>query len=290
MAIVANRKGGLSGRGRPARDGGAARWRRAAPWAGAALLLAAVLAWRFMGGATSSLPVPGEPPAPADAATSVPIPGGNVDVAPPEVGSQLEEQESRKSVGDREDAFSVAGEASDASSTPGQQGESGPKPMPYGVLSKQYFDNPVENRLEKLGIPGKGVALSLPNRLSDEEVLEILKRPVEIYDDDDEETVAAKERTAAMKAEALKFIENGGTYDEFVAEMTRVSNEEAALKNGSRQELMRILREDGYEAAEAYLEEANAALRAAGLDEMRIPLPFRRKREKELGLPKGTLQ
>ena len=166
----------------------------------------------------------------------------------------------------------------------------GAEPMPYGVLSKRYFDNPVENRLEKLSIPGRGVAMLPPNRLSREEVLEILRRPVEIYDDDDEETVAAKERTAEMKRAALEFIEAGGTYDEFVAETARAANEEAALLKETRVEMMRLLKEEGYEAAEAYLEEANASLREAGMKEMRIPLPFRRKREKELGLEPGTLK
>lgn len=157
-----------------------------------------------------------------------------------------------------------------------------PKPMPFGVLSKQYFTNSVENQLEKLGISGRGVAMVLPNKLTQAEVLEILRRPVDIYEDDDEETVAAKERTAAMKQEALKFIEQGGTYDEFVSEMAKISNEEAAMAKSARSEMMRVLKEEGYEAAEAYLEEVNPALKAAGLKEMKIPLPFRVKHQKEL--------
>lgn len=157
-----------------------------------------------------------------------------------------------------------------------------PKPMPFGVLSKQYFDNPVENRLEKLGIPGRGVAMVLPNKLSQEEILAILRRPIQINEDDDEETVSAKERTAEMKTAALEYIEAGGTYDEFVAEMVKTSNEEAEMKRTARSEMMRILRQEGYEAAEAYLEQVNPTLREAGLKEMKIPLPFRVKHQKEL--------
>ena len=160
--------------------------------------------------------------------------------------------------------------------------ENKPKPMPFGVLSKQYFDNPVENRLEKLGIPGKGVAMVLPNRLSQDEILAILRRPIQINEDDDEETVAAKERTAEMKTAALEYIEAGGTYDEFVAEMVKTSNEEAEMKKTARTEMMRILKQEGYEAAEAYLEQVNPTLKEAGLKEMKIPLPFRVKHQKEL--------
>lgn len=157
-----------------------------------------------------------------------------------------------------------------------------PKPMPYGVLSKQYFDNNIENQLEKLGIPGRGVAMILPNRLSQEEILEILRRPIQIFEDDDEDTVAAKERAAAMKTAALKYIEDGGTYDEFVHEMAKTSNEEAELSRTARTEMMRILKTDGYEAAEAYIEEVNPTLKEAGLKEMKIPRPFRVKHQKEL--------
>ena len=122
----------------------------------------------------------------------------------------------------------------------------------------------------------------LPNRLSQEEILAILRRPIQINEDDDEETVAAKERTAEMKTAALEYIESGGTYDEFITEMVKTSNEEAEMKKTARMEMMRILKQEGYEAAEAYLEQVNPTLKEAGLKEMKIPLPFRVKHQKEL--------
>ncbi len=157
-----------------------------------------------------------------------------------------------------------------------------PKPMPSGVLSRQYFDNPVENRLEKLGIPGRGVAMVLPNKLSQDEILAILRRPIQINEDDDEETVAAKERTAEMKTAALEYIDSGGTFDEFIAEMVKTSNEEAAMKKSARAELNRLLKEGNYEAAAAHLEEANKALREAGMKEMGIPPPYKAKFRKAM--------
>ncbi len=187
-------------------------------------------------------------------------------------------------VADTADGQGIGPEATGTNASPetaaGQEDK--PMPMPFGVLSKQYFDNPVENRLEKLGIPGRGVAMVLPNRLSQDEILAILRRPIQINEDDDEETVAAKERTAEMKTAALEYIEAGGTYDEFIAEMVKTSNEEAEMKKTARTEMMRILKQEGYEAAEAYLEQVNPTLKEAGLKEMKIPLPFRVKHEKEL--------
>ncbi len=156
-----------------------------------------------------------------------------------------------------------------------------PKPMPYGVLSKQYFDNPVENRLEKLAIPGKGVAMILPNSLSDEEVMEILRRPIEISSDDSPDVIEAKERTIAIKKEAIAYIEQGGSYDEFVAELARVANEEANAIKTVRAEMMRILKSEGIDAADAYLEEVNPTLTDAGLKPIGVPKPLRIKYERE---------
>ena len=181
------------------------------------------------------------------------------------------------------DASDVVTDSTDTNASPETvaKEEDKPKPMPYGVLSKQYFDNPVENRLEKLGIPGRGVAMVLPNKLSQDEILAILRRPIQINEDDDEATVAAKERTAALKTEALKYIENGGTYDDFVREMVKVSNEEADMIRDARNEMMRLYKEEGAIAAIEYLKEANATLRENGLKEIPISTGLQKRAEEE---------
>ena len=147
---------------------------------------------------------------------------------------------------------------------------------------KKYFDNPVENQLERLAIPGRNIrATPPPSKLTQDEVLEFLRRPIQIEEDDDEETVAAKERTAALKTEALKFIENGGTYDEFVREMIKVSNEEADMIRDARTEMMRLYKEEGAIAAIEYLKVANAALKENGLKEIPISSGLRKRAEEE---------
>ena len=154
---------------------------------------------------------------------------------------------------------------------------------------KKYFDNPIENQLERLAIPGRSIrATPSISKLSQEEILQYLRRPIQINEDDDEDAVAAKERTAALKTEALKFIENGGTYDEFVREMVKVSNEEADMIRDARNEMMRLYKEEGAIAAIEYLEVANAALRESGLKEIPISSGLRKRAEEERAALEAT--
>ena len=140
-----------------------------------------------------------------------------------------------------------------------------PKPIKAAIVIEKVFDNDVENQLEALSTPAKRFKYAPKTRLTDEQIMEYLRRPVEIYEDDNEATVAAKERTAAMKTEALKYIEAGGSYHDFIKEMVAVSNNEADMISEVRMEKIRLLKEEGVEAAASYLEEANARLVEAGL-------------------------
>lgn len=133
-----------------------------------------------------------------------------------------------------------------------------------------HFDNPVENMLHSLTVRGKHFKSIPRNNMTDEQILEYLRKPVEIYEDDDEKTIAAKEATADMKTQALAFIEGGGTYDDFVRQMVQASNEEHDLLDDVRITKMKILKEQGLEACAEYLEEANKVLAEAGLKPFKL--------------------
>ena len=136
---------------------------------------------------------------------------------------------------------------------------------------KKVFDNRVENILETLSTPGRRFGVPPASlKMSKEEVLDYLRRPVQILEDDDEQTVSAKERTAAMKTEAIKYIENGGSFDDFVQEMIKISSEEAEYLDQVRKEKRRIVEEEGIEAAQAYLDQVNPKLRESGLKELSL--------------------
>ncbi len=142
--------------------------------------------------------------------------------------------------------------------------ESPVKPKP------KVFDNPVENELEELS-RANGLGLRTPQvNMTHEETLEYLRKPVEIYDDDDPATVAAKERTAAMKTEALAYIEKGGTLNQFMRDYQAQAREDEATLEEVRNEMKRLLNDKGREAAQAYLDEVNPQLKEAGLPEVRL--------------------
>ncbi len=135
---------------------------------------------------------------------------------------------------------------------------------------KTHFDNEVENVLERVSKQG-ALFMQVPQiDMSQEQVLEFLRRPVEIYDDDDQEAVAAKERVAEFKTAALKFIEEGGTINQFVRDCAAANKEAHDTLEEIKREKRRIMLEQGEEAAQAYLDEVNPQLKEAGLPEVKI--------------------
>lgn len=142
-----------------------------------------------------------------------------------------------------------------------------------GVKAKNLFDNDVENLLAAVSEPDGEFAMPFPQcDLSVEEILSYLKRPVLVYGDDDEKTVAVKELTTVAKTEALEYISLGGTFNQYLRDRIAVLNEEAAQVEEIRLEMVRIFRKDGLEAASAFLDAANPKLRAMGLKEVSLPM------------------
>lgn len=153
-----------------------------------------------------------------------------------------------------------AGKAAAEAEAPSQQADA-----PEGK-----FDNDVENMLESVSRFGFESIETLRVNLPKDEIVAILNRPVDIYEDDPPDVVAAKERTAEMKAEALKFIEAGGTLNQFLRDCQAEANEAREAVKDVSEEMKRILFEQGEEAAQAYLDEQNPRLKAQGLREVHI--------------------
>ena len=153
---------------------------------------------------------------------------------------------------------------------------------------KTHFDNEVENVLERVSKPG-ALFMQVPQiDMPQEQVLEFLRRPVEIYDDDDPEAVAAKERVAEFKTAALKFMEEGGTINQFVRDCAAANKENRDTIAEIKREKRRILLEQGEEAAQAYLDEVNPQLKEAGLPEVIIGKTDRRALQEKLAAEGGA--
>ncbi len=138
------------------------------------------------------------------------------------------------------------------------------------LQTPKVFDNDVENWLEAMSKEGFASLQTPRVNMSDEEIMAILKTDIVIYEDDDEETVAAKERTAQIKQEAIKYIEEGGSFNQFLRAYADVVREEQETRKDVEDEMHRILVDEGEEAAQAYLAEANPKLAEMGIKEVVI--------------------
>lgn len=145
-----------------------------------------------------------------------------------------------------------------------------PEPVVPGNRERQFFDNDIENTIASVSEPGAEFFGFPPidNDMEDSEIIAILKRPVEITEDDDEAAIAAKERTAEFKAKALEAMENGLTFAQFVRDLVALRNEQAAMREDAYQETIKILRKEGEPAAREYMKSVNDELKAQGLKEI----------------------
>lgn len=248
------------------------------------VVCAALAAWRLLAPADGGAPSP-HAPQKADAArlegggrspgapqneTKNPSPGG----APggrSRPSARQSESDASPSDGAPGDGFPPSapqnGEASVAADS------SAPQPTPSGNRERKFFDNDVENTLATVSEPGAeffGFPPMDPD-MEDSEIIALLKRPVVIEEDDDEATIAAKERTAEFKTKALEAMENGLTFAQFVRDTVALRNEQAAMREDARSEMLKILRNDGEPAAREYLKIVNKELSAQGMKELDIP-------------------
>ncbi len=89
-----------------------------------------------------------------------------------------------------------------------------------------------------------------------------------VFDDDDEATVAYKERVAEFKNQLAGIVENGGSITNALAEFTTWHAECQALRREISAEYNRLLEEASREEADQYLSDANARLRQEGVAEV----------------------
>ena len=84
-----------------------------------------------------------------------------------------------------------------------------PPAQPSGTpREREFFDNEIENTIASVSEPGAEFFGFPPGtEWEEDEILEVLRRPVVIEEDDDDAAIAAKERTAEFKAKALKAIQ-----------------------------------------------------------------------------------
>lgn len=145
------------------------------------------------------------------------------------------------------------------------------------ISKPKVFDNPVENQLVGLSVEGGSFAPGLMMRHSDEDILDALHKPVDIYDDDTDEVKAKKEAVAQMKAEILAYMEQGGTYEDFVTEMASMARQERKMKRDGIRKIVSMLEEGRTDEARDFYETYNGLLQESGYTALKLQMGLRER-------------
>ena len=97
-----------------------------------------------------------------------------------------------------------------------------------------------------------------------------------VYDTDDEQTVAAKERIADMKNQLKEVVDAGGSVEEAIREYHDWINENSRIRAEVIAEYRRLVRAASPEEANAYIVEANKELEAEGIETVNMGVERRR--------------
>lgn len=159
----------------------------------------------------------------------------------------------------------------DNTSTITKDNEKPKKDIPQFPVEIKHFNNEVDNQLEIVSRKNFGSFFTPFVDMTDEEALAYLQAPIQIFETDDEKTIEMKERTAAMKTEALAYIKAGnGNLNDYLRDYAIAAKETSETMRDIRFEMRRILRDEGEEAARIYLEEVNPQLQEAGLPLLKL--------------------
>lgn len=107
-------------------------------------------------------------------------------------------------------------------------------------------------------------------------LLVAITNDIVIYDTDDEQTVAAKERIADMKNQLKEVVDAGGSVEEAIREYHDWINENRRIRAEVISEYRRLVREASQEEANAYIVEANKELEAEGIETVNMGVERRR--------------
>lgn len=104
-----------------------------------------------------------------------------------------------------------------------------------------------------------------------------LTNDIVIFDDESPENQKLKENVAEAKQQLKKIMDEGGSLEQAIAEYRNWKREIVRMRSEVRGEYARLRTEGLAEEAAAYLEEANKALEAEGIEPIVLGPPRRKK-------------
>lgn len=139
------------------------------------------------------------------------------------------------------------------------------------ITPRPLFDNSFEENLVGLSVEGGSFIPGMLMGLETNAIMPLLRRDVVINDDDTEDEKAKKAAVAEMKGVILDYIEQGGTFDQFVMEMRSLTVQERALKAKAYKKVGELINEGKLDEARAYRDTFNAVMDEHGFPPLKYP-------------------
>lgn len=149
------------------------------------------------------------------------------------------------------------------------------------VTPRQLFSTAFEANFMGLAIENGSFIPAFLVGLNQDEVVKILKKDYQMIGDETDEEIKKIEAYLEMKGLALDYIENGGTFDDFVVEIASFVKAERVVRAQGLKQVMGLVKEGKIAEAKALADELNESISKEGYKPLNIP-PHVRKAFDEL--------
>lgn len=145
------------------------------------------------------------------------------------------------------------------------------------VTPRLLFGTAFEENFLAMSIDGRQFIPAFLLGLDQDEVVAILKKDYVMKGDETDEEMAEVEAYVEMKKAALDYIEQGGTFDDFVSEIVSNVNAERRIRAQGVKAVMALVREGRLDEAIERYNSLNGVLAEKGYKPMRLPSKLRER-------------
>ncbi|MBR0506640.1 MAG: hypothetical protein IJJ84_14670, partial [Kiritimatiellae bacterium] len=143
------------------------------------------------------------------------------------------------------------------------------------VTKRQLFKTAFEANFLGLAVSDKPFIPAFLTGLDQEDVKKMLLKPYEPKGDETEEELEQLKAYDVMRDAALQYMEEGGTFDEFVGIFAKQVKEERETNALCLREVMTLYKQGKIAEAKEMAEAANVLKRQKGLQELKLPAHVR---------------
>jgi hypothetical protein len=145
------------------------------------------------------------------------------------------------------------------------------------VTKRQLFSTAFEANFLGLAVEDKPFIPAFLKGLDQDEVKKMLLKPYDAKGDETEEEMAQLKSYHEMRLAALQYMEEGGSFDEFVDYFAKQVKEERETNALCLREVMTLYKQGKLDEAKEMAEAANALKKQKGLNELKLPAHVRER-------------